>query len=171
METVVLSSEIGEKLRIMETKKIDPFNFEKLTVYQKSLNFVDSVYDLTASFPSIENFGLTQQFRRAACSITLNIGEGSGGTRREFIRFLTIAKRSMRECVACATISFRRKYIDEKTHINLRAQLTEIAKMISGLINYFESEKAKNILSEPIVKYEIQTKRKKSTNYQLQSPN
>lgn len=109
------------------------FNFEKLLVYQKSLDFIDTVYKITDSFPSNERFNLTDQFARAATSIALNIGEGSGGTDKEFNSFLRISKRSMKECVVCSTIAERRKYIKPKEELMLRNSLVELAKMNSGL--------------------------------------
>jgi four helix bundle protein len=130
-------------------KKNDIFDFENLKVYQKSLDFIDFAYELTQKFPSDELYNLTSQFRRAAVSISLNIGEGSGGSRKEFIQFLIVSRRSIRECVICTTISIRRKYIDEKTQMQLREELTLISKMTSGLINYLESDNAKNMMSEP----------------------
>ena len=51
------------------------FNFEKLKVYRKSLEFVREVYNLTRKFPKDELFGLSDQIRRAAVSIVLNIAE------------------------------------------------------------------------------------------------
>jgi len=71
------------------------FSFENLQVYQKALQFIDKVYLLTSSFPQFEMYTLTSQFRRAANSIALNIGEGSGGTKKEFIRYIGIAYRSL----------------------------------------------------------------------------
>lgn len=73
------------------------FNFEKLIVYQKSLDYIDYVYELTNKFPKEEIYGLTSQWRRAANSVALNIGEGEGGTTKEFSNFLRISKRSIRE--------------------------------------------------------------------------
>jgi four helix bundle protein len=70
------------------------FHFEDLVVYQKSLLFVDRVYEITEKFPSSERYNLVDQFRRAATLIALNIGEGSGGTNKEFNAFLRISKRS-----------------------------------------------------------------------------
>lgn len=137
----------------MEKKTIGLFDFEKLSVYQKSLNFVDHVYNITNGFPVDEKYNITSQFKRAAYSISLNIGEGSGVSRKEFIQFLTISKRSLRECIVCITLCKRRNYITELTEQNLRDELTEISKMISGLINYLESDKAKNYLSEPLIDY------------------
>jgi four helix bundle protein len=132
------------------------FNFEKLVTYQKSLDYVDFVYNTTEQFPKIEQFSLTDQFRRASVSIALNIGEGSSGTKKEFINFIRISNRSLRECVVCTSIAYRRKYIDEKTHNHSRAQLVEIAKLNSGLLN---SLKTPN------------DHRKVSTNTQLLTPN
>ena len=46
------------------------FNFEKLDVWQEAIQFADLVYELTADFPHEERFGLTNQMRRAAVSIS-----------------------------------------------------------------------------------------------------
>lgn len=132
---------------------MEVFDFEKLKVYQKSLDLIDNIYEVADQFPAKETYNLTLQFKRAANSISLNIGEGSGGSRKEFIKFLTISRRSLRECVVCTTLAFRRKYIDEKTQTSLRNQLTEISKMLSGFINYLESEDTQNNLSEPTFEY------------------
>ncbi|MCW3070147.1 MAG: four helix bundle protein [Bacteroidetes bacterium] len=132
------------------------FNFEKLIAYQKSLDFVDFAYDTTEKFPKAEQFSLTDQFRRAAVSISLNIGEGSSGTKKEFMNFLRISNRSVRECVVCTTIAYRRKYISDEIHEKSRKMLVEIAKLNSGLLNS---------LKNPV------DLRKPSTNHQLPTPN
>jgi len=137
----------------MSNENIELFDFEKLNVYQKSLDLIDFVYDITEDYPPKELYNITAQFKRAVNSVSLNIGEGSAGSRREFIQFLIIAKRSLRECVVCTTISYRRKYINSEVHFNLRKKLTEISKMLSGLERYLESDKAKDTLSEPAEDY------------------
>jgi len=44
----------------MENGNRSDFNFEKLLVYQKALNFIDFVYDMREkNFPKNEIFGLT----------------------------------------------------------------------------------------------------------------
>jgi four helix bundle protein len=112
------------------------FNFEDLQVYQKSLDLVDSVYGVSKQFPKEEIYGLTSQFRRAAVSISLNIAEGSGGTKKEFLRFLRTASNSLKECIVCITVAKRQDYISYKEHDELREKLIEISKMISGLKKY-----------------------------------
>ena len=52
------------------------FDFENLRVYQKALEYVDFVYEITKHFPKAEIFSLTDQFKRASASICLNIAEG-----------------------------------------------------------------------------------------------
>ena len=118
----------------MENKK-EAFHFEDLLVYQKSLDYLDFIYSITNKFPQDERFGLTAQFQRAAQSVCLNIGEGSGGTKLEFKQFIRISRRSIRECVVCTTIARRRKYISEPDEMKSRAACSQISKMLSGLLN------------------------------------
>ncbi len=109
------------------------FSFEDLLVYRKALDYVDYVYELTQKFPKEEKFGLTSQFQRAAQSIALNIGEGSGGSRAEFQHFIKIARRSVRECIVCTTLAKRRAYLSEKDEAKSREKASELSKMLSGL--------------------------------------
>jgi four helix bundle protein len=76
------------------------FNFEKLDVWQEAIQFADLVYELTAGFPDEERFGLTNQMRRAAVSISSNLAEGSSRvSRTDFARFVEIATGSLFEVV------------------------------------------------------------------------
>jgi four helix bundle protein len=113
---------------------VEIFEFEKLRVYQKALEFIDKIYHITKIFPKEERFGLIDQFRRAAVSIALNIAEGSGGTKIEFRKFLTIARRSVRECVAILEISFRQGYITLEIKQKLLSDCANMSKMITGLL-------------------------------------
>ena len=64
------------------------FNFEKLETWQESIGFVDLVYTQTRNFPDAERFGLTNQMRRAAVSISSNIAEGCSRSSRVGLRAL-----------------------------------------------------------------------------------
>ena len=48
----------------------------KLEVYSTARNFVLECYKVTKNFPPDERFALSQQVRRAASSVHLNIAEG-----------------------------------------------------------------------------------------------
>jgi len=79
------------------------FNFEKLEVWQKAIDFADLIYKQTQSFPFEERFGLTNQLRRAAVSISSNIAEGSSrSSKTDFARFTEIAAGSVFEAVSQA---------------------------------------------------------------------
>ncbi len=120
------------------------FKFEELQVYQKSLAFLDYVYQITSAFPKEERYQLSSQYVRAAQSICLNIAEGAGGTRPQFNRYLQIAQSSIRECVVCSTIAKRRKYTTGEINQQSRALLLEMAKMTSSLQNYLRTPNPNN---------------------------
>lgn len=116
------------------------FDFENLSVYQKTLDFIDKVYITVKKFPKEEIFGLCSQFRRAATSICLNIAEGSAGTNSEFRQFLKISLRSVRECVAVTEVAARQTYITQDKRRELRKDCAETAKMLTGLVKSVHSK-------------------------------
>ena len=107
------------------------FRFEKLNIYQEALKLIDIIYFLSKRFPKEEIFGLTNQLRRAAVSIALNIAEGSSRTRKDFAHFLDLSKGSCFECVAVLMICKNQKLINESQYNNLYEQINKIARMIS----------------------------------------
>ena len=109
------------------------FNFENLDVYKKANIFVNQIYSLTKGYPKEEMFGLTSQLRRAAVSIPLNIAEGSARSKKEFARFIDVAKGSISECVTILEISLKQQYVNKKQMEEFKQQLVELSKMLSGL--------------------------------------
>ena len=109
------------------------FNFENLDVYNKAIDFVSHIYLLTKTFPKDEMFGLTSQLRRAAVSIPSNISEGSARSKKDFSRFIDMARGSVFECVTLLQISFKQCYIDQERFVDLKNELTDLSKMLSGL--------------------------------------
>jgi four helix bundle protein len=76
------------------------FGFEKLEVWQLSIEYAQRVYSVTAGFPQEERFGLTNQLRRAAVSISANLAEGSArSSQKDFSRFVEITFGSLMETV------------------------------------------------------------------------
>ena len=95
---------------------------------------VKGAYVISKKFPKEEMFGLTNQFRRAATSIVLNIAEGSGcESPKEFSKFLNYALRSKHETVACLDIAEQLGYISRDESGKLKRELEEISSMIVGL--------------------------------------
>lgn len=110
------------------------FNFEKLEVWHEAIAFADTTYKLTRGFPAEERFGLTNQMRRAAVSISSNIAEGSSrSSHADFARFIEIATGSIFEVVSQATIAKRQGFLTEETHLQLYTAAEKQSRMLSGL--------------------------------------
>jgi len=111
-----------------------------LELYKKSLNYIDFVYDLITLFPKDERFELTSQLKRAAISISLNVAEGYGETIPLAMKYLKTVRGSIRECLGCSTIAFRRNYINKQKYDESRALLTELSKMAAGYRKYLNNK-------------------------------
>ena len=108
------------------------FAFEKLKVYQKAVDFADEVAALTEGFPRGYGF-LADQLNRASLSIAANIAEGNGRfTKADRKNFFGIARGSVQECVPLLELARRRQLLEDSTHVKLKADLEEIARMLSG---------------------------------------
>lgn len=110
------------------------FNFEKLEVWQRGIDFADLVYTATGAFPADERFGLTNQMRRAAVSVSSNLAEGtSRSSKNDFARFIEISTGSLFEVVSQSFIARRRGFLAEKDFHKMYAAAEEQSKMQSGL--------------------------------------
>ena len=117
------------------------FGFEKLEVWQRSVDYADHVYRLTEKFPQRELFGLVTQLRRAAVSVSSNIAEGSvRGSNKEFVRFIQIAYGSLMETVSQARIACNQELITDDEHKVLYEQAERVARMLSGLKSKLSQE-------------------------------
>lgn len=111
------------------------FNFEKLDVYREAVDFVKRIYKITRKFPKEEIFGVTNQLRRTAVSISLNIAEGSSRSKKEFKHFLSIAIGSVYECVPLMEISKEERYITNEEYEDIYRDCSRISAMLSALKN------------------------------------
>ena len=110
------------------------FNFEKLDVWQKAIDFANLIYNETRAFPAEERFGLTNQFRRAAVSISSNIAEGSSrSSKSDFARFVEIATGSVFEVVSQALAAQRQSFLSENQFREIYTDAEELSRMLSGL--------------------------------------
>lgn len=110
------------------------FNFEKLDVWKKAIDLADFAYSLTRCFPNEERFGLTNQIRRAAVSVSSNIAEGSSrNSRVEFARFLEIAEGSLFEVTSQSVLAVRLGFLSENNHLAIYTAAEELSRMLSGL--------------------------------------
>ncbi|HKL11601.1 MAG TPA: four helix bundle protein [Clostridia bacterium] len=120
--------------------------YRKLKVWKKSHEFTLEIYKQTEKFPSSERMALTQQIRRAAYSIPMNIAEGFGTIyRKQLVNYLSIARGSSFEISYQLILARDLKYWDEETYERLNGQIVEIQKMISGLIRKMQQDNKNNL--------------------------
>jgi four helix bundle protein len=110
-------------------------DFRDLQVWDKAHRMVLDVYRETASFPSDERFGITQQIRRSSASVPTNIAEGCGRSGdAEFCRFLRIAMGSASETEYLLLLSHDLRMLSDPLHSQLTNQVQEVKRMLSALI-------------------------------------
>jgi four helix bundle protein len=95
------------------------FKFEKLIIWEKAMEYGESIFQLSSKFPKEETYNLSSQIRRAVDSIALNISEGAiGQSNPEFKKFISYAIRSLAEVVTCLHKASMRNYIHEEEFKN-----------------------------------------------------
>jgi four helix bundle protein len=73
---------------------------KKLVAWQKSMDLVEKIYELSKRFPRDEVYGLTSQVRRAAVSVPSNIAEGAAGRSSvQFRNYLSVAIGSLNNLI------------------------------------------------------------------------
>jgi four helix bundle protein len=107
----------------------------KLEVWKLAHQLTLAVYEISATFPSSENYGLTSQIRRSISSVPTNIVEGQGRQyKKEFIQFLYIAKGSLEEANYQLFLAKDLKYISESEYLKHYEVFTRIKMMLYKLI-------------------------------------
>ncbi len=111
-------------------------NFKDLKVWQKSVELVVAIYEVTKAFPQSERYNRTSQMQRAATSIPSNIAEGCGrGSNPAFKQFLGIALGSSYELETQIILSHYLGLLKHAQLDSLGTRVTEVQRMINGLSN------------------------------------
>ncbi|MSR86885.1 four helix bundle protein [Candidatus Peribacteria bacterium] len=114
--------------------------FKDLIVWQKAMDLVELIYDLTEKFPHSEQFGLTAQMRRSVVSIPSNIAEGrKHSSKQEFRRCVRIAFGSGSELETQVLIVKRLSFGRGLNFSKVDALLEEVMKMLNSLITNLSS--------------------------------
>lgn len=110
--------------------------YRDLVVWQRSIQLVKVIYQLTEKFPKSEMFGLVSQMRRATVSIPANIAEGSVRKHRpEFLQFLRIAFGSGAELETFLVLTKELGFAKDADIQSTEESLDEIMRMLNGLIS------------------------------------
>ncbi len=115
-------------------------NYKDLKVWNKAHEFTLMVYNVTKPLPKEEIYSLTNQLRRAACSIPANIAEGCGkNSQLDFANFLNIALGSSNEAEYYLILSKDLKYLSSDLFEKLLKMINEIKAMLIALISKVRS--------------------------------
>ncbi|MCK9613768.1 MAG: four helix bundle protein [Bacteroidales bacterium] len=110
------------------------FRFEDLRIYNKAIEYVLWMYSNTELFPDAGKHGLAGKMILSAQAIAINIAEGSGRNKTQFIYYLKMAKSSIRECIVLTTIAQKLNFLDKIAADESRNTLIEMTKMVGALI-------------------------------------
>ena len=107
----------------------------RLRAFELADQLAVDVYLATQSFPREEQFGLTNQMRRAAVSVASNIVEGCArSSEKDYLRFLDIAYGSVREVEYQISLAVKLGFFSEDDGHQLAAVAEEASKVLNGLI-------------------------------------
>jgi len=111
-------------------------DFTDLIAWQKAHQLVILSYRISKGFPTNEQFALTNQFTRAAVSVTSNIAEGFGrATAKDKRNFYVIAKGSVLELRSQVRVAKDLGYLDVESFTQFEHDAIEVIRLISGIIH------------------------------------
>lgn len=118
--------------------------FEDLDAWKKARELSKKIFELTDKGSFKQDFALINQINSSSGSVMDNIAEGfERGGRKEFLQFLSIAKGSAGETRSQLYRAFDKNYLDEKKFNELYVEVTDISKIISGLMEYLNKSEIK----------------------------
>lgn len=120
-------------------------DFQELLIWQRGHALAVRIYRVTDTFPKTEQFGLTNQLRRAAVSVPSNIAEGfERSTGKDFAHFLSITRGSLAEVQSQILLARDLLYVSPEECESLLQETTHLHKMI----NAFKSSLATSKLAD-----------------------
>jgi four helix bundle protein len=115
-------------------------SFEEPQIWQKARALTNRIYRATSQPSFSKDFGLIDQLRRAAVSISSNIAEGHerGGTK-EFLQFLSVAKGSSGEVRSQLYVALDQGYMEKAECEQLIDDFRKLAIMINNMMKYLKT--------------------------------
>ncbi len=118
------------------------FPFEKLDVWQRSVELADVVLGILEQIPQNKHFRLISQMEGAVTSIAQNIAEGKGRQhKKEFLQYLSIAQGSLYETVTLNEVFQKRNLFQDSDCLMIRSKAEELDRKLNGLMNAVRGRK------------------------------
>ncbi len=113
--------------------------FEELDIWKEATSIAIEIYAASEQGKLKSDFGMKDQIRRAAMSISDNIAEGfEYENNTQFVRYLMYSKGSAGELRNKLYVLYRAEFIDKEFYGSMYNRLIELSKQISGFIKYLK---------------------------------
>jgi four helix bundle protein len=98
-----------------------------------AIEIAEDLFDIADDLDRKSLYRFAEQLRGAGMSMSNNIAEGSGSSsKKEFVQFLNIAKRSTFENANIVILLRRRDLITSETERNLLERLDKLSRKITN---------------------------------------
>lgn len=117
------------------------FRFQDLEIWKRAVDIGNRLFDLAEELERRKLYRFAEQLRGAGLSISNNISEGSGSfSKKEFVQFLNIARRSTFENANMVIVFEKRGIISTEARDELLQNLEEECRMISGFMRTLKKD-------------------------------
>jgi four helix bundle protein len=112
------------------------FRFQDLRIWQLAIQIADELFNIADELEQKRLYRFAEQLRGAGMSMSNNIAEGSGSSsKREFMQFLNVARRSTFENANILILLTKRSLITETILDKLLSQLDSLCRQIISFQN------------------------------------
>jgi four helix bundle protein len=135
---------------LLVIEPVMPKSFKELVAFQRALDVVVAVYDVTARFPKTELYGLVAQLRRSAISVPSNIAEGQGRlTYGEWRKSLSDARGSLYEVEAQCIVANQLHFMNERELQDMTHLIRKAGRALSGFIAWVRAHERPKQTQQP----------------------
>jgi four helix bundle protein len=109
------------------------FRFQDLKIWQLAIEIAHELFDIADNLERKKLFRFAEQLRGAGMSMSNNIAEGSGSTsKREFIQFLNVARRSTFENANILILLNARNHVSPQDLDRLLDRLDHLCRQVTN---------------------------------------
>jgi four helix bundle protein len=126
-------------------------SYRDLQVWQSGMDFAAECYRLARLMPKAEEFRITSQLLRAAASVPANVAEGwMRASRKDYARFVSIARASLAEAETFLLLSVRTGLLGERETVPAMATADTLGRQLNVLWNQLANPKPQTPKPKPI---------------------
>ena len=118
-------------------------SYRDLDAWKMAMRLAKECYRITNQFPRAEQFGLSQQLRRAAVSVPSNLAEGNGSRKRQvYIHHVNIALGSLAELDTQLELAVEFEFVSRNDVVEATDLSRQLGRLMLALVRALESTRA-----------------------------